>query len=131
MIVLDTHVWLWWISGSDALSASAREVIEGNLAQRMIHVSCISVWEVALLVRRDRLELTMDVGDWIARCEALPFLHFVPVTNQVALRSVNLPNGLHKDPADRMIIATTLVLGGTLVTKDERIRSYPDVNTIW
>ncbi len=131
MIVLDTHAWLWWVSGSEALSPPAREAIDRHVNQRTVHVSSISAWEVALLVKRRRLELTMDVGDWIANSEALPFLRFVPVTNQIAMRSVNLPNGLHSDPADRMIIATTLFLGARLVTKDERIRNYPHVETIW
>ncbi len=131
MIVLDTHAWLWWVSGSEALSVPAGQAIERHVTQRTVHVSSISTWEVALLVKRRRLELTMDVGDWIANSEALPFLRFVPVTNQIAVRSVNLPNGLHSDPADRMIIATTLFLGASLVTKDERILNYPHVETIW
>ena len=131
MIVLDTHIWLWWVSGAEALSAPARQAIERHVSQRTIHVSSISAWEVALLVKRGRLELTMDVWDWIAKSEALPFLRFVPVTNQIAVRSVNLPNGLHSDPADRMIIATTRFLGASLVTKDQRIRNYPHVETIW
>ncbi len=84
-----------------------------------------------MLVNRGRLELTMDVADWIANSEALPFLRFVPVTNQIALRSVSLPTDVHGDPADRMIIATALFLGASLVTKDERIRNYPHVETIW
>ena len=131
MIVLDTHAWLWWVSGSEALSVPARQAIERHVTQRTVHVSSISTWEVALLAKRRRLELTMDVGDWIACSEALPFLRFVPVTNQIAVRSVNLPNDLHGDPADRMIIATALFLGASLVTKDERIRNYPHVETIW
>jgi PIN domain nuclease of toxin-antitoxin system len=61
----------------------------------------------------------------------LPFLRFVPVTNQIAVRAVNLPNSLHSDPADRLIIATTRFLGAKLVTKDERNRNYPYVETIW
>jgi PIN domain nuclease of toxin-antitoxin system len=131
VIVLDTHAWLWWVSGSEALSAPAREAIERHVTQRTIHLSSISTWEVTLLVKRRRLELTMDVGDWIANSEPLPFLRFVPVTNQIAVRAVNLPNSLHSDPADRLIIATTRFLGAKLVTKDERNRNYPYVETIW
>lgn len=84
-----------------------------------------------MLVSRGRLELTMDAADWIARCEALPFLSFVPVDNEVALRSTRLPGRLHHDPADRIIIATALSLGATLVTKDRRIRAYEHVPTVW
>jgi PIN domain nuclease of toxin-antitoxin system len=73
----------------------------------------------------------MDVGDWIAASEALPLLQFVPVDNRIALRSTALPGKLHKDPADRIIVATTLILGATLVTKDRRLRRYPHVDTLW
>jgi PIN domain nuclease of toxin-antitoxin system len=103
-----------------------RAVRDGRL-----YVSCISVWEVALLVATGRLRLTMDVESWIARSEALPFLNFVPVDNRIALRSTQLPGALHRDPADRMIIATTVVLGAELVTKDDKLRRYAHVRTLW
>jgi PIN domain nuclease of toxin-antitoxin system len=73
----------------------------------------------------------MDVETWVAKSEAMPFLHFVPIDNAIALRSVHLPEPLHNDPADRMIIATASVLGLPLVTRDRRILDYPHVNTIW
>lgn len=84
-----------------------------------------------MLVAKGRLELTMDAADWIARCEALPFLTFVPVDNDVALASTRLPGRVHDDPADRIIIATALDLGATVVTKDRRIRTYEHVPTLW
>jgi PIN domain nuclease of toxin-antitoxin system len=131
MTVLDTHAWVWWVSGSKALSKRAGEVIESGMADGSIHVSSISVWEVARLVQTGRLELTMEVEDWIARSEALPFLHFVPVDNGIALRSTRLPGSLHSDPADRIIIATALSLGARLVTKDKKLRNYPHAETVW
>jgi PIN domain nuclease of toxin-antitoxin system len=73
----------------------------------------------------------MDAHDWIAKCEALPFLHFVPVDNAMAIRSVRLPLPFHKDPADRLIVATAIIKGAPLVTSDSRILSYPHVRTIW
>lgn len=69
--------------------------------------------------------------DWIARSEALPFIQFVPLDNRIALRSNLLPGELHEDPADRIIIATSLTLGAPLVSKDQKIRDYPHVRTIW
>jgi PIN domain nuclease of toxin-antitoxin system len=89
------------------------------------------VWEVAFLVMRNRLKLTMQVSDWIHKSELLPFMKFVPVTNSIALRSVNLPTPLHNDPADRIIIATAMSLGASVITKDEKIRNYPHVKSIW
>lgn len=131
MIVLDTQVWVWWVSGAAALSENAAEAIDRAMADRSIHVSSISAWEVALLVRRGRLELTMDVGDWIARSEALPFLRFVPVDNRIAVRATELADYPHRDPADRIIASTAQLLGAKLVTRDERLWRYPHVETTW
>ncbi|WP_337287840.1 type II toxin-antitoxin system VapC family toxin [Candidatus Methylomirabilis sp.] len=131
MIVLDTHVWVWWVSGSTPLSPKARRIIDESVQQSAVYLSSISVWEVAQLTVRGRLQLTMGVADWVAKSEALPFVHFVPVDNTIALKSVQLPDSLHSDPADRIIIATALTLGFPLVTRDERIARYPHIRTIW
>lgn len=131
MIVLDTHVWVWWISDPDKLSRKARRSIDEAIAERSIYVSSISAWEVALLVLRDRLTLTMDVRDWVARSESLPFLNFVPVDNAIALKSTHLPGRFHSDPADRIIVATALVLGAPLITKDRKLLSYAHARAIW
>ncbi len=131
MIVLDTHIWVWWVSGSVTLPGAVQDEIDKSTESGTLHVSSISAWEVALLVKRGRLDLTMDVMDWIAKSEALPFLHFVPVDNNIAYRSTSLPGTLHNDPADRMIIATTLILGAKLITRDRNIRKYPHVETLW
>ncbi len=131
MIVLDTHAWLWWVSNPELLSESASAALEEAVRDRSVHVSSISSWEVAMLVRKGRLQLTMDVRDWILRSEALPFLTFVPVDNAIAVQSTRLPGELHGDPADRIIIATAQSLGATLLTKDDKILAYPYVKTLW
>ncbi len=131
MIVLDTHVWVWWLSGVERVSRRASRLIADAVAQKGIYVSSISVWEVAQLVARGRLQLTMEVADWVAKSEALPFVNFIPVDNAIAIKSVQLPEPLHRDPADRIIIATAITLGFPLVTKDGRIAKYPHVRTIW
>jgi PIN domain nuclease of toxin-antitoxin system len=131
MIVLDTHAWLWWISNPEQLSETAKDIINGAERDRKIFISSISAWEVALLVSRGRLQLTMSANDWVAASEALPSLNFIAVSNSIAVKSTQLPGNLHNDPADRMIIATTLSIGAVLVTKDEKIRNYPHVKTAW
>jgi PIN domain nuclease of toxin-antitoxin system len=83
-----------------------------------------------MLVAKGRLELTMPPEQWIARCESLPFLTFVPVDNAITLASTALPGRPPSDPADRIIIATARSRGAKIVTKDEGIRSY-DIPTIW
>jgi len=131
MIVLDTHAWIWLVSSPAYLSETAKGIIDGAVTERNIFISAISTWEVAILVSRGRLELTMSVGDWVAASEAIPFLNFVPVSNSIAMKSVELPGTLHNDPADRIIIATAVSMGAILVTKDEKIRNYPHVKTVW
>ena len=131
LIVLDTHAWVWWLSRPEEISGRARETIEQAMEVEAVFVSSISCWEVSLLTARGRLELAIPVEDWIARSEAIPWLQFVPLDNRIALRSNRLPGEIHDDPADRIIIATAITLGASLVTRDRRIRAYPHVETIW
>lgn len=131
MILLDTHAWVWWVSDPGRIPSRARSAIEKAVTAAALYVSAISVWEVAMLVAKGRLELTMPAVDWVARSEALPFLKFVPIDNPLALRSVQLDGFPHPDPADRMIVATALALDASIVTKDRRIREYSQVESIW
>jgi PIN domain nuclease of toxin-antitoxin system len=131
MIVLDTHVWVLFVSNPELLSKRAKRSLDTAMEEKGILISSISTWEVALLVAKKRLRLTLSVTDWIAKSEALPFITFIPVDNSVAIKSVNLPQHLHRDPADRIIIATSISMGAPLVTKDEKILKYPHVQTIW
>jgi PIN domain nuclease of toxin-antitoxin system len=131
MIVLDTHAWIWFTSKPEALSKKAQKAVDAAVKEKNVLISSISVWEVALLVKNKRLKLSMDVTDWIAKSENLPFIQFIPVSNSIAVKSVNLPQPLHPDPADRIIIATALSTGASLVTKDKKISDYAHVKTIW
>ena len=131
MIVLDTHVWLWWISNPENLSKSAAKAISKAVDENGIILSSISTWEIALLVEKGRLELSIDVRDWVRKTEGLPFVRFIPVDNTISLRSVTLPGYFHSDPADRIVTATAMTMGLALVTRDNKIIDYPHVQTIW
>lgn len=131
MIVLDTHAWLWWISNPEKLGLAAASAIEQAMQENGILISSISTWEIALLVSKGRLTLSIDVRDWVRKTESLPFIRFIPVDNTIALRSVDLPGDFHPDPADRIIVATALSTGLPLITKDEKIRACSFVRTIW
>lgn len=98
---------------------------------RSVYVSCISSWEIALLVKRGRLKLALDVRDWLSRCEAIPFISFIPENTAIAVESVRLPDFPHTDHSDRIVTATALTLGAQLITKDEKIRSYKNIKTVW
>lgn len=131
MIVLDTHVLVWWVTGDPTLSKKARSTIERELTGGEILVSSISAWEIAMLVEREKLVLSMDVGSWLATVADIEAVRFVPVDPEIAVKSVELPGEFHKDPADRMIVATARKFSVSLVTKDEKIRAYAHVKTIW
>ncbi|MBN3753265.1 type II toxin-antitoxin system VapC family toxin [Paraburkholderia sp. Tr-20389] len=131
MIVLDTHALVWWATVDPTLSRKAKAAIERELADGEILVSSISAWEIAMLVEREKLVLSMDVGNWLAAVGDVEAVRFVPVDSEIAVKSVELPGEFHKDPADRMIVATARKYSVPLVTKDEKIRAYAHVKTIW
>lgn len=130
MTLLDTHVWLWWLDDPKRLSEHAMTAIEEARTAGTLAVSSISVWEAAMLVKKGRLALKVDVANLVSSCEQLSFLEFVPISSRIALESVRL-EPFHPDPADRFIVATAKSFGGTVVTKDERIRKFKAVKSVW
>jgi PIN domain nuclease of toxin-antitoxin system len=132
MILLDTHALIWWVAEPRRIPAKAQRLIDGAIAAtEQIAVSSISLWEIAMLIDRGRLALTLDTNVWIAHVEAIPLLDFVPVDNRIAVRAVQLQAFPHRDPADRMIVATALGLGATVISADARLRGYKPVKTAW
>lgn len=128
MIVLDTHVWLWWTSDPQKLSATARREID---AATSIGVSIISCWEVAMLVHKGRLKLDRETLIWIRRALAKPKVQLLPLTPEITVFSAEYGDSLHGDPADRMIVATAQLSKAGLVTADERIKGCGLCKTIW
>jgi len=131
MIVLDTHVLVWWLDNPRRLSPKAAKKINPEVKKGEILVSSITVWELFMLARKGRLSLKIDVNDWVSMLEKLSFVRFVPVDNRIARRSVDLPGKFHEDPADRIIVATTMETGGLLLTSDKNILNYPNIKTVW
>ncbi len=133
MIVLDTHALIWWVSGDQRLSATAKAAIEQELkcSDGLVVVSAISAWEIAMLVSLDRLVLTMGVDDWLATAQEIDGLRFEPINIAVSIESTRLPGAFHKDPADRMIVALARHLNAPLVTADGKIQAYKHVATVW
>src|SRR3989338_5408347 len=126
MIVLDTHALIWWIDSPEKLSKKARKVIEEEkLKEGNILVSSISTLEIYRLVKNGKLQLINHVDSWLEKVESLPTVRFIPVDNRIAAYSINLPDFDHKDPADRIIIATALQYGAAVVSSDKEILRYP------
>jgi PIN domain nuclease of toxin-antitoxin system len=128
MIVLDTATWIWRASDPKRLSAHARRAIDE--AERAL-VSAISVWEVAMLVAKRRIQLDRPVEQWVGIALALPGIQLAALDPAIAVRSTKLPGEFHPDPADRIIVATALENAAAILTPDERIRSYPHVQSAW
>ena|SRR3989344_9515928 len=131
MILIDTHVLLWWVSDRKKLSSKATQIFSGQVQQGLILVSSISIWEICLLLKKKKISLLRDTESWIEQVEKLPYIQFVPVDNRIAAKSVNLPGQFHSDPADRIIVATARETGAVLITSDEKIRKYSHVQTLW
>jgi PIN domain nuclease of toxin-antitoxin system len=129
MILLDTHVWLWWTSAPDKLSAVARDAIDSASA---LGVATISCWEVGMLVEAGHIELDRDVETWVSRALADPRVELLPLTSKVAVRAASLGRrGFPGDPADRIIYSTMGVAGADLVTRDEALRRFDPRATVW
>ena len=132
MIALDTHVLIWWLSDKGQLPTRVRRLIDKESRQTAnLYVSSISIWEISILVARGRLALRVNLDDWIAQVEEVPAIEFIPIDNRIALLATQLPEPLHKDPADRMIIATAKEMAIPLVSADQKIRTYQHIETIW
>jgi PIN domain nuclease of toxin-antitoxin system len=124
-LVLDTHVWIWAVDGMTAtLGARAVSAIEEAARASTLAVSAISVWELAMLVKRQRLTLATAVSTWIEASLRPPGARIIPVGAAIALDSTQLPDfDHHKDPADRIIVATAR-RHGTLLTFDESLLAW-------
>lgn len=126
MIVLDTHIWVWWVHGDPQLPDEYRNFIAANESSGL-GISAISCWEVAKLVELGRLILPQPVDAWLDLALAYPGVQLLDLTPQIAVESTRLPGEFHRDPADQIIVATARVYDCPLVTRDGKIRSYPHV----
>jgi PIN domain nuclease of toxin-antitoxin system len=126
VILLDTHVWIWWTHGDTNLPPAMNAEIDRN-EDGGIGVSAISCWEVAKLAEYGRLELPCGINEWMSEALAYPGIRVVPLSPEVAVESTRLPGSFHRDPADQLIVATARVYDVILFTLDARIRAYPHV----
>ena len=130
MILLDTHVWWWSLTEPENLSEIAIETIaQTKTDQRAI--ASISIWEFAMMAEKKRIELKVSVSKWLFRAINDTGLRVIELSPDIAIESCRLPGDFHKDPADRIIVATARIHNSSLLTKDQKIRDYPHVKAIW
>ena len=129
MIVLDTHVWIWWVHSDARLTSTQAEVRAAHETDE-IGVSAISCWEVAKLVEYGRLSLPCSLKEWFEQALSYPGVLLCALTPEIVIESTQLPGEFYRDPADQMIVATARVHRCPLITSDDKILRYPHVETV-
>lgn len=121
-VLLDTHVWLWWLTGQASLPERERTSLDLAAGRQELCLSAISLWEAQMLHVKRRIELPLPLGEWLRRAAAPSVVRVLPLDAEVVIALDTLPAGFHGDPADRLIVATARVHRLLLATHDERIR---------
>ncbi|HEV7517094.1 MAG TPA: type II toxin-antitoxin system VapC family toxin [Thermoanaerobaculia bacterium] len=129
MILLDTHIWVWWVHGDRRLSSAAMARLKAR-EETGLGVSVISCWEVAKLVECRRLSLPQPIDLWMEQALAYPGIHLIGLTPPIVLESTRLPGEFHRDPADQLLVATARIHGVPMVTVDRKILDYSGVETL-
>ncbi|MDJ0596812.1 MAG: type II toxin-antitoxin system VapC family toxin [Pleurocapsa sp. MO_226.B13] len=128
MIVLDTHIWIWWVNDSPQLTEQYKQWIQ-NYQPQGLGISIISCWEVAKLVEKNRLVLSLPVDEWLRTALAYPGVQLLDLNVSIVVQSTQL-SGFHNDPADQIIVATAKVYDCFLLTADSKILNYAGVKTL-
>lgn len=128
MIILDTHIWIWWIDENPQLSTINLEIIQNNQTLGL-GISIISCWEIAKLVEKNRLSFDCSVPEWLELALSYPGVQLLPLTIPIIITSTQL-TGFHADPADQIIVATAKIYQVPLLTQDQKIINYSDINTL-
>lgn len=126
MILLDTHIWIWWVNKSGDLKTKQLDIINNSIDSGLL-ISVISVWEVAKLVEYKRLILSISLDKWIDKALHYQSLRKVELSTEIIIQSTRLKGDFHKDPADQIIVATSNITEIALLTADDKILSYPHV----
>ena len=129
MILIDTHIWIWWIHNDVRLSDHLRKYIQNNETQGL-GISVFSCWEVAKLVELKRVQLHCPLDEWISTALDYPGIQLLDLTPEIAIESTQLPGNFHRDPADQIIVATARIHDCPLLTVDNKILDYPHVNLL-
>lgn len=130
MILLDTHIWLWWLLGDGNLSPKEREVLDSKASLNELCISWVTIWETEMLERKRRISLQPDFKTWIREAINPAFMTVLPVDVDVVLAQRILPENFHADPADRLITATSILSEYPLATHDKRVLES-DACKIW
>ena len=129
-VLLDTHVWVWWLTPGSSLSQAERGVLDEKAERRELFLAAISLWEAQVLHAKGRLDLPLSFAEWLARATDDRMITVLPLDVDVVLALGALPASFHGDPADRLIVATARAHAMPLATHDASIRKSRAVQ-IW
>ena len=128
--LLDTHVLIWWLQGGRPLSPGQRQVLDAADGESPLRVSDISLWEIATLHSLGRIQLSIPLREWLEKAAAPPLVRRHGISPAIASEVAALPDSFHRDPADRILVATARILGATLLTRDRHIVDSGLVETL-
>ena len=131
MITLDTHVILWDALQPELLSEKAKEATEKANQTDGLFFCSISLWEIAMLIRKKRIEVSLPYIDFVDLLLSSNRYVFQEITPEIAYLSTTLPDSINSDPADRIICASSLITKTPLLTADENLRQSELLQTIW
>lgn len=121
-VILDTHVWIWWLLPGSPLPDRERLALDRIAADGGIYLPAICQWETQMLHSKGRLEFPLPLADWLKRATAADMLKVLPLSADVVIAVDALPTAFHGDPADRIIVATARAYELPLATHDSAIR---------
>jgi len=124
MIILDTHIWLWWINQDNERLGTNR--VAAIQSADIVAISAISCFEVAWLDLHGRIELPCTRQAWFEKALEGSGIALLPITPAIATAAVELPEH-HRDPQDRLIIATALINDATLMSADRKFFQYDEI----
>lgn len=129
MILLDTHIWVWWVLGNDKLKPRHEDRLR-EAEKEGLGVSIMSCWEVAKLVELKRLELPLSLDDWLTAALRYPGVELLDLSVPVVVEATRLPGDFHRDPVDQLLVATARCHEIALATADAAILAYDHVETL-
>ena len=127
MILLDTHIFIWWVNNDPKLNQIYRKLLEN---EKEPAISIFTLWEIAKLNQMGKFQFSIPLENWFEKVLKLHNIQSIPFDIKIIVESTSLPGNFHKDPADQIIVATSRVLNIELMTVDEKIINYPHVKLV-